>query len=116
MPQDPAAVEIPSTLEPCVILIKWDPPNNINSLDVDHYIVHTSSQSEMHTVNETSTLAVFLSPCAELRSLYINITAIDRCERVGVTTANFKPSIQPMTSTPSMSTTSTPVPCEFYLL
>ena len=85
--------------------------NNINSLqDIDHYIVRTSSQSEMHTVNETSTLAAFLSPCMELKSFYINITAVDRCECVGVTTANFTPSFQA-----SISTTSTPVPCEFYL-
>ena len=107
MPQDPAAVEIPSALVPCAYLVNWNPPNNINSLDIDYYVVQTSTQSKIDTVSETSTLAAFLSPCTELENLYINITAVDRCEREGMSTANFKPSILP-----SVFTTSSPIPCE----
>ena len=109
VPQDPAAVEIPSDSPQvrCQILVIWDRPNDINSVDVDHYIVQTSSQGEINAINETATVAAFLSPCKELTSLYINITAVDRCGREGGSTANFKPSIQP-----PVSTTSSPVPCE----
>ena len=71
MPQDAAAVEIPSALDGCVILIEWNSPNNINSLDIDHYIVHTLQESEIPPTNETSTLAVFLSPCQELKTFIL---------------------------------------------
>ena len=118
MPQDAAAVEIPSDLERCVVLVEWDPPNNINSQNIDHYVIQTSSKGEIRTITETSTLATFLSPCNELKNLYFNVTAVDRCKRVGETTANFKPSLvvtdPSMTSTqPSVTTTS--APGEFYL-
>ena len=85
-PQDAAAVEIPSDQEYCVVLVEWDPPNNINSLNIDHYIIQTSTKSEIHIITETSTLATFLSLCKELRNLYFNITAIDRCKRISVST------------------------------
>ena len=121
MPQDAAAVEIPSDLERCVVLVEWDPPSNINSQNIDHYIIQTSTKSEIRTITETSTLATFLSPCKELRNLYFNITAVDRCKRVGVTTANFQPSLvvtdPSMTSIePSTATTSAPASGEFYLI
>lgn len=117
-PQNPAAVEIPLSGQPCVILIKWDPPSNINSQDISYYTVHTASLSEIDTVNETSTLVAFPSPCKELQSLYINVTAVDRCGREG-DSANIKPSISPplisTTSSPLNFTTSTPIPCELYI-
>ena len=91
MPQNAAAVEFPSTPDSCVICIGWSPPININSPNIDYYIIQTSNKNEIPTVNETSTLATFLSPCEDLSSLFINITAIDRCEHVGASTANFRP-------------------------
>ena len=106
MPQEAAAVEIPP-LDGCVILIKWNSPNNINSLDIDHYIVHTSKEADIPMTNETSTLAVFLSPCKDLKTLYINITAVDRCKRVGKPTANFQPRLM---VTESSITSTEPLP------
>ena len=93
MPRDAAAVEIPSGQElMCVLLIEWDPPKNIDSVNIASYIVRTSrAKSHASETNETSTLATFLSPCDN--DLNINITAIDRCGRLGVSTANFTPSI-----------------------
>ena len=120
MPQNAAAVEIPTTPDHCVILIEWSPPNNINSPNIDYYIIQTSNKNEIPTVNETSTLATFLSPCEELNNLFINITTVDRCEHVGVSTANFRPRLvtvvtnSSMTSTQLSTTTSNSGPGEFY--
>ena len=119
MPQEAVAAEIPSNNDRCAIFIEWDPPNNINSPNIDHYIIQNSRESKIPKTNETRTLAVFLPPCEELRNLYFNITAVDRCKRIGVTTLNFGPRLlvteSSMTSTePSGTTThsSTPIPCE----
>ena len=88
MPQNTAAVEFPLTPDSCV---GWSRPNNINSPNIDYYIIQTSNKSEIPTVNETSTLATFLSPCKDLNNLFINITAFDGCEHVGTSTANLRP-------------------------
>ena len=97
MPQDVAAVEIPSRLDPCVLLISWNHPNNIGSSDIDHYIVRTSHESQVPEINDNTTLATFLSPCSELSNLLINVTAVDRCGRKGVPTRNFAPQLVPYT-------------------
>ena len=93
MPQDAAAVEIPSRQEMCVLLIEWDPPSNINSLNIERYVINTSRKHEIPVTNETSTLASFVSDCEDLIDLNISIAAVDRCGRMGVNTANFTPNI-----------------------
>ena len=100
MPQDAAAVEIPSRLDPCVLLISWNHPNNIDSSDIDHYIVRTSHESEVPEINDTTTLATFLSPCSELSNILINVTAVDSCGRIGVPTKNFAPQLVHYTEAP----------------
>ena len=114
MPQNTAAVEIPSTSHRCAILIGWSPPNNIDSPNIDYYIIQTSNKIEIPTINETSTLVTFLYPCEEINNLFINITAVDRCEHVGVSTANFKPRLLVTNSQPSPTTASNSGPSEFY--
>ena len=99
MPQDPAAVES-STGERCVLLIEWDPPTNIDSANIEHYVINTYGKSDIPTTNATTTLATFLSVCEDLSNINISIAAVDRCERMGVNTANFTPKLLPRTQTP----------------
>ena len=100
MPQDAAAVEIPSPLDLCVLLISWNHPTNIDSSDIDHYIIRTSHESQVPEFNDTITLATFLSPCSDLNNLHINVTAVDRCGRVGIPTRNFAPQLVNYTEAP----------------
>jgi hypothetical protein len=51
--------------------------------------------------NETSTLASFLFACEDLSNINISIAAVDRCERKGMNTANFTPSLLPTPQAPS---------------
>ena len=122
MPQNAVAIEIPSISDHCVIFIDWQPPNNINIPNKDHYFIQSSNKSEIPAVNETSTLATFLSPCKDLNNLSINIMTVDRCEHVGANTTNFKPirlvtvvTNSPVTGTHlSTTTASNSGPGEFY--
>ena len=117
MPQDVAAVEIPLDPDSCVILIKWNSPSNMNSTNIDQYIIQTSNKNGISRVNENFTMVTFLTSCKEIRNLYMNITAVDRCERVGKSTTNFQPRIMvtesPVTSisrpTHPSTTANTPV-------
>ena len=93
--------------------IDWQPPNNINIPNIDHYIIQSSNKSEIPAVKETSTLATFLSPCEDLNNLFINTTAVDRCEHANASIANFRPSrlVTVVTNSPITSNSG---PGEFY--
>ena len=80
MPHRTAATEIPSTSDPCVLLLEWDPPSNIPKSDVDHYIVNIPSGNI--TTNENSTLVTYLIPqCTS--NLRINVQAVNHCGQKG---------------------------------
>ena len=111
VPQDAAATEYPSSRPGiCVLLVDWDPPNFIDGLSIELYIIHTSRESEIQQINETTTLASFELPCNELTNLTINITAVDICGRMGEPTANFAPTFVHVVTEPSDATHTTVSP------
>ena len=107
MPLDPAAVESSTGERSCVVLIKWDPPSNIASPNINHYVINTYGNSDIPTTNATTTLATFLSPCNDLSDIDISVAAVDRCERMGMSTRNFTPN-ELSTIPPTPNTVTTP--------
>ena len=111
MPRDVSATEFPfSRPGTCVLLVDWDPPNFIDGLSIEQYIIHTSKESEIQPINETTTLASFELPCNELTHLTINITAVDICGRLSEPTANFVPTFVHVVTEPSDVTHTTVSP------
>lgn len=75
----------------CVLLLQLSPPSNINSDDVDRYIIDYPSGQPI-TMRASSTTFV-VSNCT--RDLYIRVRAVNRCGVPGNSTDNIVPVLLP---------------------
>ena len=101
MPQSVTAVETttPSNTD-CVVLVKWDPPNNTAETLVKHYIIDSPSGS----VNTSRTsAATALDHCGV--DTYIRIRAVDQCDHEGHSTDDTLTDLLELTDSTSVPAT-----------
>lgn len=98
----------------CIILVTWDPPTNVDVLDIDYYIITIPSRNIVET-ESSAIIALRIRNCH--RNDTIQVAAVNRFGCVGEISLKTSPSLLDsiarttgsITSTPIGSTTGTPI-------
>ena len=72
----------------CVLYMSWSSPPNIAEEDLSHYMIHLNGSNVVNKTHTAgSSLQLFAYPvCCGSHS--VSIQAVNRCDRVGPSTAN----------------------------